>query len=110
MDAVKMREDMKNMSLGQIIRKFISQNYLVADSDQIPDDESLLEKGIIDSTGVMELVAFIEGRFQIKIDDDEIIPENLDTISGIVQYINKKMDGRLHLEKGTDCNVVTTLS
>jgi len=54
------------------------------------DDDSFLEKGIIDSTGVLELVAFIEENFGIKVEDEELIPENLDSIDNLVTFINSK--------------------
>ena len=52
--------------------------------------ESLIPRGIIDSTGVLEVVAFIEGAFGIQVDDAEILPENLDTIGSIVRYVERK--------------------
>lgn len=74
------------------IRDFIADNFLFrADRDSIADSESLLESGLIDSTGVLELIAFLEQRFGISIADDEIVPENLDSIRNITTYLHSKV-------------------
>jgi acyl carrier protein len=56
----------------------------------LPSDASLLEAGIIDSTGVLELISYLEEQFKIKVDDDELVPENLDTIAGVCKFLSKK--------------------
>lgn len=58
--------------------------------DEIGREDSFLDVGIIDSTGVMELVEFLEKRFEIELDDDEIIPENLDSIERIIKFVEGK--------------------
>lgn len=73
------------------IKKFISENFLFGkEPEGLTDDDSFLEKGIIDSTGVLELVAFIEETFGIKVADDELIPENLDSVNHLMHYISAK--------------------
>ena len=73
------------------IRKFISENFLFGkEPEGLTDDDSFLEKGIIDSTGVLELVAFIEETFGVKVADDELIPENLDSVNHLMNYISAK--------------------
>lgn len=73
------------------IKKFISENFLFGkEPEGLTDDDSFLEKGIIDSTGVLELVAFIEETFRIKVADDELIPENLDSVNHLMNYISAK--------------------
>ncbi len=73
------------------IREFIVENFLMGeDSDDLKDDSSFLEEGIIDSTGVLELVEFLEDTFEIKVDDEELIPENLDSINNLCTYLEKK--------------------
>jgi acyl carrier protein len=57
-------------------------------------DESLLEKGLIDSTGVLELVTFLQDHFGITVADDEIIPANLETVNGIVKYVSRKLNSK----------------
>ncbi len=75
----------------KIIRDFIVSNFLFKDTQiQISDDDSLLSKGIIDSTGIQELVQFLEVTFHIRVLDEEIIPENIETISNIVRFITNK--------------------
>lgn len=60
------------------------------DESALNSDESLLEKGVIDSTGVMELVAFLEDEYQFRVSDDELVPENLDSVRNIVAYVDSK--------------------
>ena len=79
------------MSLTEQIRNFILENFILENPEDLVDDESMLEKGIIDSTGVLELVGFIESTYQIKVEDEELIPENLDSIKNIVGYLERKL-------------------
>lgn len=72
------------------IREFIVENFLFGDGDELQDSTSLLEEGIIDSQGILELVFFIEDELSIKIDDDELIPENLDSLNNIAVFLSKK--------------------
>jgi acyl carrier protein len=77
------------------VRRFIADNFLLRDDrGSIGDDESLLEAGLIDSTGVLELVAFLETKFEIHMEDAEIIPANLDSIRAIVSFITHKVSLR----------------
>jgi acyl carrier protein len=80
------------MTIENEIRKFIMENFIVDGDDHLSDEDSLLEKGIIDSTGVLELVAFLEETYKFKIKDEELVPENLDSIKNILNYILRKMD------------------
>ena len=76
---------------GRKVRKFIEENFLFReDRLDIGDGESLIEAGLIDSTGVLELVAFLEGEFGLRMADAEIVPENLDSIRAIVAYVESK--------------------
>lgn len=59
--------------------------------DKLSNDDSFLENGIIDSTGVLELVTFVEQEFPVTIDDDELIPDNLDSINNLVRFIETKL-------------------
>jgi acyl carrier protein len=73
------------------IREFIENNYLfVEESTSLKDDESLREAGLIDSTGILELVGFLESKFDIQILDAEIVPENLDSVVAITSYVTAK--------------------
>ena len=73
-----------------LIRTFIVENFLFGDDDGLNDSTSFLEEGVIDSTGILELVSFIEENFKITIEDKELIPENLDSIDNVDRYIKKK--------------------
>jgi acyl carrier protein len=73
------------------IREFIVDNFLFGAANGLRDDTSFLEEGIIDSTGVLELVTFLEERFSIQVDDEELIPENLDSIDNVTAYLEKKV-------------------
>ena len=79
------------MSIKQEIRQFIVDNFLMGkDSEDLKDNTSFLEEGVIDSTGVLELVAFLEETYGIHVEDEELVPENLDSIANIASYIEKK--------------------
>jgi len=73
------------------VRNFIVDNFMMGmEPGTLADKDSLLNKGIIDSTGVLELVGFLEETFKIQIEDQELVPENLDSVDKIAAYINKK--------------------
>ncbi|MGA2362131.1 MAG: acyl carrier protein [Candidatus Aminicenantales bacterium] len=72
------------------IRQFIADRFLFGDDRQLGDEDSLLEAGIIDSTGILELINYLEEHYMIKVNDDELVPENLDTIANICAYLSKK--------------------
>jgi acyl carrier protein len=72
------------------IREFLVENFLFGDADNLQDDTSFSEEGIIDSTGILELVTFLEETFDISVDDEELIPENLDSLSNIAEYLKRK--------------------
>jgi acyl carrier protein len=79
------------MLIEEKIKSFIQDNFLLGDKNRvIKEDESFLQGGIIDSTGVLELVNFIEETYKIKVEDEELIPENLDSIKNLVAYIKRK--------------------
>ncbi len=77
-------QDDKNKSR---IRAFIAENFYVADDARLEDDTSLIETGIVDSTGVLEVVAFLEQEFGFTIPDRDILPQNLDSIARIAAYV-----------------------
>ena len=81
--------------IEQKIRQFIAENFMFRhDRTELSDTESLLEAGLIDSTGVLELVGYLESQFQIAVTDDEIVPENLDSIRTIAAYVGGKLAER----------------
>lgn len=73
------------------VRNFIIQNFLFGRAGSLKDDQSFLESGIIDSTGIIELVSFLEKTYGIGIGDDELIPENLDSINNISRFVSSKL-------------------
>jgi acyl carrier protein len=78
-------------SIDQQIRNFIVETFLLGESNNgLKDTDSLLEAGVIDSTGVLELVAFIEQTYGIKLKDEELLPENLDSINNVSDFIRRK--------------------
>lgn len=80
------------------IRAFVVDNFLFGEDDGLGPDESFLERGIIDSTGVLELVGFLERRFGIRVEDHELLPANLDSIRGLVEFVERKQqDGGVSL-------------
>lgn len=72
------------------IRKFVIDTFLFGQDQGLTDDASFLEHGIVDSTGVLELVAHLEKTYAIKVKDDELVPDNLDTIESIARFIEAK--------------------
>jgi len=72
------------------IRKFVVETFLFGQEDGLTDDASFLASGIVDSTGVIELVAHIEGTYHLKIPDADLLPENLDSINAIALYLTKR--------------------
>ncbi len=81
--------------IGASVRRFIGENFLFREEiESLPEDASFLEAGIIDSTGVLELVCFLESSFGIEIADDEMLPENLDSIRAVSAYVQRKVAPR----------------
>ena len=79
------------MSIEKQLRDYILENFLFTDDQSaLMNDDSFLEKGIIDSTGILELIYFIEDEYACKVGDEEMIPENLDSVNNIVNFIAQK--------------------
>lgn len=75
------------------VRQFLSENFpLTGDGFALEKDASLLEAGVIDSTGVLEVIEFLEERYGIRIPDEEVLPENLDSIDAITGYVSAKAE------------------
>lgn len=74
-----------------VITGFIRENFIAGRSDVTLDpDQSLIESGIMDSTGVLELVEFLESTYGIRVEDEELVPENLETINNILKFLQTK--------------------
>ncbi len=76
------------------VREFIGQNFVLATNTELGADDSLMDAGIIDSTGVLELTGFLEEAYEIQVDDSELVPDNLDSIGRIVAFVQGKLSGR----------------
>jgi acyl carrier protein len=78
------------MALRKQIRDFVTTNFYVADPKTLEDSTSLLDHGIIDSTGVLEVIMFVETAFGVTVEDAEMLPENLDSIERIAAFVERK--------------------
>ena len=78
------------MDIKEEIKEFFEDNFMAEFDDDFGDDESFLDNGLIDSTGVLELVLFLEENYSFKVADEEITPENLDSFDNLIKYINTK--------------------
>jgi acyl carrier protein len=79
-------------NVEQEVRAFITDNYLMAaESIEIASGESLTQRGIVDSVGILELILHLEARYEIEIPDEEVVPENMDTVDNIVRYLERKL-------------------
>lgn len=76
--------------LAQAVREFIVSNFYVPKPDELADEQSLLDSGIVDSTGVFDLIAFLETTYGFKVKDEDMVPENLDSIAHIAAYVASK--------------------
>lgn len=83
------------MSAEQKVREYIAENFLFSsDTAELPSDGSFLDMGIIDSTGVLEIIFFIEEEFGIKVQDHEMLPENLDSVNNIVRFVEARQNAQ----------------
>ena len=73
------------------IKAFITSNFLFGQTNTtLTEDQSFLESGIVDSTGMLELVTFVEEQYGIKVGDDELVPENLDSLNSVAAFVTRK--------------------
>ncbi len=82
------------MSYLETIRQFVVQNFMFGEADRLKDDMSFLKAGIIDSTGILELIMFLEGTFAIKVEDNELIPANLDNLTNVAEFVSRKLNNK----------------
>jgi acyl carrier protein len=83
------------------VKQFIIENFYVADPSCITDDTSLIDEGFVDSTGMLEVIAFIESEFGVSISDLEMTPENLETIGRIARFVSDKQAKRADADSET---------
>jgi len=79
------------MSTEQQVLDYIVENFLFGSGEGLSPSQSLLESGVVDSTGVMELVLFLEQTFHIEVADEDLVPENLDSVSNIAGFVDRKL-------------------
>ena len=84
------------MSLQEDIRSFIIDNFLFGEEGGLEDDSSFVKEGIVDSTGIMQLVSFIQEQYLIAVEDEELTPENLDSITKVTAFV----EGKRRVESG----------
>jgi acyl carrier protein len=89
--------EQKASGVEQAVRDFIQNELLFGQDVAFSDDDSFLEAGIIDSTGILELVTFLEERYGFQVEDNELIPENLDSVSRLGQYVRAKCGGLIQV-------------
>jgi acyl carrier protein len=82
------------METRERVRQFILSNFYVSDPKALGDETSLLDRGIVDSTGVLEVIAFLEREFGIRVADEEMLPENLDSVGRLSAFIAAKAAAR----------------
>ena len=79
------------MSIEEKVRGYILDNFLFTDDQSaLSSDDSFMEKGLIDSTGILEVIYFLEDEFNVQVEGDEMIPENLDSVNNVVAFVEKK--------------------
>lgn len=81
------------MDITQSVRQFIISNFYVPEGEALENDDPLLEHGVVDSTGVLEVIRFIEESYGFTLDDDEIVPENLGSIANIAAFVERRRAG-----------------
>ena len=80
------------MSYINSIREFIVENFLFGEDGGLTEETSFLEGGIVDSTGILEIINFLEETYNIVVEDNELIPENLDSLKNLDNFLRKKLD------------------
>jgi len=86
------KNNLSQNNIKSILRKFITESFLPQSGlNTFDDKDSFMETGIIDSTGVLELLEFIEDKFKIRVEDEEVIPANLDSLANLVSFIERKL-------------------
>ncbi len=74
------------------LRDFVVTNYMFGQATELNDNESFMEAGLIDSTGLLELVSFVEEKYGFNVEDQELVPENLDSLAALAKYVGRKLN------------------
>ncbi len=83
---------MNQQDIQKVVRDFIQQNFIFDSTIVLDNSESLLGSGVIDSTGVLELIGYLEEKFHLRFEDDELIAENFDTVDKITAFLQNKLN------------------
>ncbi|MDY6874847.1 MAG: acyl carrier protein [Chloroflexota bacterium] len=87
-----------NQRIEVQIRRYVLDNFLFSDDEnQLRNEASFLEEGVVDSTGVLELVLFVEETFGVTVEDDELLPENFDSVNQLATYVRAKLGEGVHV-------------
>ena len=78
-------------AIQQRLRKFVTETFLFGDGADLKDDDSFIEKGIIDSTGILQVVDFVEQEFGFQVREEDLLPENLDSIDQLTTFIQREL-------------------
>lgn len=78
------------MTIEASVRQYITEKLLVGRARPFSDSDSFLQSGIVDSLGILDLVTFVEERFGVAVEDDEVVPDNFDSVDGLARYIRAK--------------------
>jgi acyl carrier protein len=81
-----------SMSIKDDIRRFVASTFLLDEAAPVDDDQSFLDSGIIDSTGVLHLVMFLQTHFGLEISDEELVPEHLDSVNQVAEFVRQKLN------------------
>lgn len=84
---------MDKATVAQGVRSFIGENYLLGSDYRFEDSDSFLDHGIIDSIGILQLVTFLQETYGVTVEDEELIPQNLDSINAVSAYLCRKLNG-----------------
>jgi acyl carrier protein len=79
------------MGYLETVKDFVVENFLYGEDSMLKEDTSFLEEGIIDSTGILELIAFLEETYGLTIRDEEYVPENFDTLGNVARFLERKL-------------------
>jgi acyl carrier protein len=81
----------ESSDIRQAVRQFIVDNFLFGEDGDLEDGTSFMDQGIIDSTGILELVGFVEQTWDIKVEDEDLVPANLDSIDNLLAFIQTRL-------------------
>ncbi len=84
----------KTVTVPERVRQFVAENFYVTDPSDLGDDVSLINSGLVDSTGMLEVISFLETEFGIRVAEQETVPANLETIGRIAAFVERKRGGK----------------